>query len=70
MPRPQECPTPHKHVHRSKPAAYKALQALRADRDLGPDWNVYQCRCGNWHIGHKPGSLQDRARRALKKGDH
>ena len=62
------CPTPNKHVHKSKGAAQKALNSLRAARDLGPDWNTYLCRCGNWHIGHKPGSLAQRARRALRKG--
>ena len=62
-----KCPTPNKYVHKSKGAAQKALASLRAARDLGLDWNVYQCCCGNWHIGHKPGSLTRRARLALRK---
>lgn len=62
-----DCPTPHKHVHKSQGAAEKALAALARDKDLGPDWNIYRCRCGNWHIGHQPGSLVRRIHAALRE---
>lgn len=61
-----ECPTPRKHRHATKRGALAHLANLREARDLGPDWNAYRCPCGSWHVGHKPGSLQFRIRRALR----
>ena len=66
MPEAVSCPTPHKVAHASPQAAWAALRALRRSRPLGQDWNVYQCRCRAWHIGHKPGSLSGRIRRAIR----
>lgn len=62
-----DCPTPKKHRHASKQAALKALEVLGEAKPLGPDWNVYKCVCGVWHIGHRRGSLQQRIKDALRK---
>lgn len=61
------CPTPKKHRHANKAAALTALQRPSETKPLGPDWNVYRCVCGVWHIGHKRGSLQQRIQDALRK---
>lgn len=61
------CPTPKKHHHATKGAALKALDELSKAKPLGPDWNVYKCVCGVWHIGHRRGSLQQRIKAALQK---
>jgi hypothetical protein len=65
MSTPPRCPTPRKHAHATQRGALRHLAELRRVKPLGMDWNVYECRCGAWHIGHKPGSLARRARRAL-----
>jgi hypothetical protein len=62
-----KCPTPKKYRHASKAAAQRALESLADSRPLGPDWNVYRCVCGVWHVGHKRGSLQQRIKDALRK---
>lgn len=61
-----KCPTPQKNRHATKAAALKALDALAASKPLGPDWNVYKCVCGVWHIGHRRGSLNQRIKNALR----
>jgi len=61
----RNCPTPRKHAHATQKGARRHLAELRRATPLGQDWNVYECACGSWHIGHKPGSLARRARRAL-----
>jgi hypothetical protein len=62
------CPTPEKHAHPSQSGAWAAFRSFARAQDglLGNDWNVYYCVCGAWHIGHKRGSLADRARRAFR----
>lgn len=61
------CPTPSKISHRSQGAAKKHLEILGRSTPLGPDWNVYHCQCGSWHIGHARGSLTGRIRQALRR---
>lgn len=63
----QKCPTPDKHRHATKSHAQTALERFGESKLLGPDWNVYRCVCGVWHIGHKRGSLQQRIEAALRK---
>ena len=65
---PEQCPTLHKHRHRTRGAAQKAIDSLRrAQPDLtSPDLLPYECVCGSWHVGHSVDSLQQRIRRALR----
>lgn len=63
----QPCPTPKKIAHKSQGAARKHLELLGQAKELGPDWNVYPCPCGSWHIGHRRGSLASRIRKALRR---
>jgi hypothetical protein len=61
------CPSPHKIRHRSRGAAWTALDSLRRSRQglVSPDLLPYRCVCGAWHIGHDVDALAQRIRTAL-----
>jgi hypothetical protein len=62
-----DCPTPTKRGYSTQREArgqWHALMRHGASKDL----TVYQCRCGNWHVGHSWFALRRRIRAARKVG--
>jgi hypothetical protein len=49
----RDCPTPLKRWYHNKAAAKRAHRRIPSQsRDA---MHAYRCRCGGFHIGHKPG---------------
>jgi hypothetical protein len=58
------CPTPSKLGFSSKAQAKAGKKKMRGATNLD-DIKPYRCDCGQYHLGHKPGSL---AKRLKKQG--
>lgn len=64
----KECPTPGKRKHATHEEGKEHIRALyRAGRG-NPDYTVYACVCGWFHVGHSRRKLEKRIRRALRRG--
>lgn len=48
------CPTPSKRKHPSKAAALRQFRSLRATQGRAGTLHTYLCRCGSYHVGHRP----------------
>lgn len=59
------CPTPDKRRYQSKGKAIRVLRGMYQTGNGEADLQVYRCRCGVWHIGHR-GQDYGRTKVALK----
>lgn len=61
------CPTPNKRQHRSIEEGRQHIAALERNDRGNPDYNVYPCWCGWYHVGHSQEKFNKRLKNALNE---
>jgi hypothetical protein len=62
-----ECPTPSKKRHWSKGEGKDHITSLTRAGRGNPDYQVYPCACGWYHVGHSSVKFQKRIKKVLGK---
>ena len=62
------CPTPQKKgVYASQEAAREHIRKLYRNGLGNPDYTVYMCACGYYHVGHSKSHLKFRIQRSIRQ---